>query len=69
LIVMSGVWIERHVLVMPSLNQDRVWIGPTEVGVTLGFIGAFGWAVQSFLAKYPCVKVVDVLAHSGGHGH
>ena len=69
LVVMSGVWIERHVLVMPSLNPDRVWIGLTEVGVTLGFLGAFGWAVQGFLAKYPCVKVVDALSHSAGHGH
>jgi hypothetical protein len=69
LLIMSGVWLERHVLVMPSLNPDQVWIGFTEVGVMLGFMGAFGWAVQGFLTKYPAVKVVDVLAHSGGHAH
>lgn len=69
LIVMSGVWLERHVLVMPSLNPDTVWIGAGEVGLMIGFLGLFGWAVQGFLTKYPCVKVVDVLAQSGGHGH
>ena len=67
LLVMAGVWLERHVLVMPSLHPDQVWIGITEVGVMLGFLGAFGWAVQGFLTKYPTVKVVDVLAHPGGH--
>lgn len=68
-IALAGVWIERHVLVMPSLNPDQVWIGPAEIGVTLGFVGLFGFAVQGFLAKYPCVKVSDVLENAGGHGH
>lgn len=68
-LVLSGVWIERHVLVMPSLNPDQVWIGLPELGVTAGFVGLFGFAVQGFLAKYPCVKVVDVLEGAGGHGH
>lgn len=60
-IVLSGVWIERHVLVMPSLNPDTVWVGLPEMGVTLGFAGLFGFAIQGFLAKYPCVKVTDLL--------
>ncbi len=68
-IVLVGVWIERHVLVMPSLNPDQVWVGLPEVGVTAGFAGLFGFAVQGFLAKFPCVKVSDVLDHAGGHGH
>ena len=67
--VLVGVWIERHVLVMPSLNPDTVWLGLPEIGTGIGFLGLFGWAVQGFLAKYPCVNVSDVLAHSGGHGH
>ncbi len=69
ILVMAGVWLERHVLVMPSLNPDTVWIGLPEVGVTIGFLGLFGWAVQSFLTKYPCVNVKDALAAAGGHGH
>ncbi len=69
LIVMVGMWLERHVLVMPSLNPDQVWIGLPEVGVTLGFLGVFGWAVQGFLARYPVVKVADALEGLGSHGH
>lgn len=63
ILIMAGVWLERHVLVMPSLNPDTVWIGPAEVGVGIGFLGLFGWMIQGFLTKYPSVKVVDVLAH------
>jgi Ni/Fe-hydrogenase subunit HybB-like protein len=68
LIVLTGMWMERHILVMPSLEPGRVWVGLPEIGVTLGFLGVFGWAVQGFLSKYPAVKVTDVLAHPG-HGH
>jgi len=68
-ITLSGVWIERHVLVMPSLNPSHVWIGLPEVLVTAGFVGLFGFAVQRFLAKFPCIKVTDVLEGAGGHGH
>ncbi len=69
LIILSGMWMERHVLVMPSLNPDRMWVGLPEVGVTLGFLGVFGWAVQGFLSRYPSVMTADALARSGGHGH
>jgi len=40
-----------------------------EVGVTIGFLGLFGWAVQGFLTRFPAVKVTDALAEEGGHGH
>jgi len=68
-IILAGVWVERHVLVMPSLNPEQVWVGLPEVGVTIGFVGLFGFALQRFLSKYPCVKVSDVLDQAGGHGH
>jgi hypothetical protein len=69
IMVLVGVWMERHILVMPSLNPDTVWVSWPEVGVTIGFLGLFGWAVQGFLTKYPSVKVPDALAGGGGHGH
>ncbi len=68
-IAMIGVWLERHVLVMPSLNAETMWFGLPEVGVMLGFLGLFGWSVQGFLSRYPIVRVVDVLENAGGHGH
>ena len=68
LIVLAGIWMERHILVMPSLEPARVWVGLPEIGVTIGFLGVFGWAVQSFLTKYPTVKVADLLSQ-GELGH
>ena len=68
-LVLSGVWLERHVLVMPSVNPAKVWVGLPEIGVTIGFVGVFGWAVQGFLTRYPAVRVVDALAPSAGPGH
>jgi len=67
--IMAGLWMERHLLIMPSLSPDHMWVGLPEIGVTLGFLGVFGWSVQGFLAKYPSVKVIDALAGAGGHGH
>jgi hypothetical protein len=65
-VVLVGMWLERHLLVMPSLNPDRMWVGLPETGVALGFLGVFGLAVQGFLAKYPAIKVTDALAGAGG---
>jgi hypothetical protein len=69
LIILSGMWLERHILVMPSIHPDSVWVGLPEIGVTLGFLGLFGWAVQGFVSRYPTVKVADALSGTGGHGH
>jgi len=65
-LILCGLWLERHVLVMPSLNASHVWVGLPEIGVTLGFLGLFGWMVQGFLARYPIGNVVDVLEGAGG---
>lgn len=69
LIVLSGMWMERHILVMPSLQPDQVWVGFPEIGITIGFLGLFGWAVNRFVSRYPVVKVADVLAGHTAHGH
>ena len=69
LVALVGIWVERHVLVMPSLEPSTVWVGLPEIGVTIGFLGLFGWPVQAFFTKYPCVMVADALEPPGGHGH
>jgi hypothetical protein len=63
--IMIGIWLERHLLIMPSLHPASVWIGLPEIGVTIGFLGVFAFAVQGFLSKYPAVKVTDALAPAG----
>ncbi len=36
-----GMWLERYVLVEPSLSLDAIPFGPTQLLITLGFLGAF----------------------------
>ncbi len=68
-IIMSGMWLERHLLIMPSFSPSHVWIGLPEIGVLIGFAGLFGFAVSGFFARWPAVSVVDALAPPAGHGH
>ncbi len=69
LVILAGMWMERHILVMPSLQPDVRWVGLPEVAVTAGFLGLFAWAVQGFIARYPVVKVADVIGGHGTAGH
>jgi len=36
-----GIWLERYVLVVPSLSLDAIPFGPTQFLITIGFLGAF----------------------------
>ena len=69
LIIMSGMWMERHILIMPSVNPRTMWVGLPEIGVSIGFLGMFGWAVQGFVSRYPVVKITDLLEGARGAGH
>jgi len=42
-IVLLGFWLERNALVWPSLvpQDGMAWVGPIQVGIALGFLGAF----------------------------
>ncbi|HVP14332.1 MAG TPA: hypothetical protein VMS88_02240 [Terriglobales bacterium] len=69
LVVLVGMWLERHLLIMPSLHPERVWLGLPEIGVGLGFLGIFGFAVQRFLARYPAVKLTQLLEAREARAH
>lgn len=56
-LILIGMWIEKYVLVMPQLYPSAVPFGFTDVGLFLGFLGAYVLSVQSFLAKYPYIPV------------
>ncbi|HWP37448.1 MAG TPA: NrfD/PsrC family molybdoenzyme membrane anchor subunit [Gemmatimonadales bacterium] len=47
-----GMWLERYLLVQPSLTEHGPEFGLPEVGVTMGFLGlfllAYGWFARSF---------------------
>ncbi|MGQ9654358.1 MAG: hypothetical protein ACUVXD_09865, partial [Thermodesulfobacteriota bacterium] len=70
-IVLVGMWLERILLVAPS-----VWSGPSlplgwvEAGVTLGFVGLVGLPVRWFLSWAPWLPVGDPMFQGqfGGGG-
>src|SRR5262249_49069607 len=66
LVVMIGFWLERNVLIWPSLVPDNglAWIGPVQVGVALGFGGAFALVYLIYTRVFPSLAVT---AGTGGH--
>ncbi len=63
LILMSGVWLDRYLIIMPEMSPHSIPFGTTEVGIFVGFLGAYLLCVRSFLSKYPFVQVSHPLSH------
>ncbi len=62
-LISVGLWLERYVLIVPSLwIRQGVPFGWIEVGVTLGFLGAAGLAYSFFLKNFPVLPYSKVLA-------
>ena len=54
-----GMWLERYVLVVPSLSPDAIPFGPTQFLITIGFLGAF------LISAVPGLNLVAQAATSG----
>ena len=54
-----GIWLERYVLVVPSLSLDAIPFGPTQFLISIGFLGAF------LIAAVPGLNRVAQAATSG----
>ena len=54
-ISLLGFWLERNALVWPSLVPDdgAAWAGPIQIGIALGFLGAFVLNFLIFSARLP----------------
>lgn len=51
-----GLWVERYILVAPSLwHADSAPLGWVEIGVAAGFLGALGLSYLFFLRRFPVV--------------
>ncbi|MFQ5847241.1 MAG: hypothetical protein ACE5IQ_06135 [Candidatus Methylomirabilales bacterium] len=54
ILIAAGLWLERYVLVVPSLwHGEGVPFGWLEIGVTAGFLGAAGLSYLFFLRNFP----------------
>ena len=54
-----GFWIERNVLVWPSLVPENTWafLGVVQVGTALGFLGLFALTILWFTRRFPSLAV------------
>ena len=59
-VVLVGMWLERFLLVSPSLwHGDGVPLGVVEILVTTGVLGLFAYCYASFLETFPILPVSD----------
>jgi len=62
LMIITGMWLERFILVAPSLwKRGNVSLGVLEVLVTAGYLGIVGLCVAAFLKRVPLLPVSDPL--------
>lgn len=56
-----GFWLERNVLVWPSLQPGDTWafLGWIQIGVALGFLGAFALSYLVFTRVFPSLPVPE----------
>ena len=72
LIGLVGIWLERNLLIQPSVHPTAFDVGPLQIGVMLGFLGAFTLMFLNFASKYPMVSSLGIPSGaprewSGGH--
>jgi hypothetical protein len=70
-VVFVGMWLERFVLVAPSIRTaEGLPIGPLEILVTIGFGAVFVLSYTWWLERVPIVPVADpLLLTPSAHGH
>ena len=58
-VVLLGFWLERNALVWPSLVPDdgMAWLGPIQIGISLGFLGAFTLVFLVFSRIFPTLPL------------
>jgi len=67
LISLSGMWLERYLLIQPSLTERGPAFGLPEVAITAGFLGLFLLAYGFFARTFPIVS--PRLAAEAEHSH
>jgi hypothetical protein len=79
-VIAIGIWLERFLVVQPSVwTHEGIPLGPIEIGMTLGLLGALVLVYTRFMSQVPPVPVSDpfmqpnpddVHVHpSHGHAH
>ena len=58
-VVLLGFWLERNVLIWPSLVPDDgfAWLGPIQIGIAAGFLGAYVLVYLVFSRVFPTLPL------------
>jgi hypothetical protein len=59
-----AIFVERVLVVFPSVSADSRMLGPRDLVITLGFLSLFALSRRWFMGRY---KPVLNLPHTGGH--
>lgn len=66
LLAATGLWLERYLLVVPSLwLRTELPLGLLEGAVTLGFLSVFAGSALLFLRRFPLLPVGDPRLYEG----
>ena len=70
LVVLGGMWLERFILVAPSLWKAKTLpLGIPEVLITAGFLGIMALSTALFLGRVPLLPVSDPLFREAMEPH
>lgn len=55
-LILVGKWMEAYLLIIPQLSPGAIPFQPMDIGIFLGFLGAYLLAIRTFLANVPPVS-------------
>jgi len=67
-VLLVGLWLERHMLVLPSTLEGGFVLGWPEIAVSLGFVGLFSLCYALFAAVFPKVPIHELLEGRASRG-
>jgi hypothetical protein len=56
-VILIGLWLERYLMVVPSIHDGNPTITFLEPAIGLFFLGPFLWSVRWFLSTFPTVQI------------
>jgi len=56
-VILVGLWLERYLMVVPSIHDGHPTITLMEPAIGLFFLGLFLWSFRWFLSTFPVVQI------------
>jgi len=56
-VILLGLWLERYLMVVPSIDDGNPLMTVFEPAIGLLFLGLFLWSVRWFLVTFPAIQI------------